>query len=426
MRIVYLNPLGKVGGAEALLLDLLASMRETRPEWVLDLILPEQGIVADRASAMGVGVHVIAMPRAMARLGEGRNGQPWPNWGLPWRMLRALPAGLIYQWRLRQKISRLKPDVLHSNGLKMHFLSLWSRPAGTAVLWHIHDFVGSRPIMARLLPRFASGCSAAVTNSEHVREDLRALCQNLPATTVFNAVDLTEFCPSGPVSNLDLLSGLPPAENVLRVGLLATMARWKGHAVFLEALSRISRAVPLRAYIVGGAIYQSDDSQWQITELRALAARLGVADRVGFTGFVTRPAEAIRALDIVVHASTEPEPFGLAIAESMACGKAVIASFMGGPEEFLRDEVNGLTHEAGNSEDLALKIERLAGDSGYRTRLGLAARDSAIQLFDRRRLASEMIPVYESVRNDPEMVTQRRGLLTRTRWRNPFASSTRP
>jgi len=53
MRIVYLNPVGKLGGAEALLLDLLASMKETRPKWALDLILPEYGIVADRASAMG-------------------------------------------------------------------------------------------------------------------------------------------------------------------------------------------------------------------------------------------------------------------------------------------------------------------------------------------------------------------------------------
>lgn len=403
MRIVYLNPVGKLGGAEALLLDLLASMKETRPKWTLDLILPEYGIVADRASAMGIGVHVIAMPRAMARLGECSSGQRWPKWVLVWRMLGALPAGLLYCWRLRRKISRLKPDVLHSNGFKMHLLSIWLRLTGTPVLWHIHDFVGSRPIMARLLPRFASGCSAAVTNSEHVRKDLRAICGNLPATTVFNAVDLTEFSPLGPVCNLDSLSGLPPAEGVVRIGLLATMARWKGHTVFLEALSRMSRAIPVRAYIIGDAIYQSDDSQWQVSELRALAARLGVADRVGFTGFVTRPAEAIRALDIVVHASIEPEPFGLAIAESMACGKAVVASCIGGPKEFLDDQVNCLTHEAGNSEDLAQKIEQLVGDSAYRVQLGRQARASAVRLFDRRRLASEMISVYESLRKDPQI-----------------------
>ena len=398
MRILYLNPVGKLGGAEALLLDLLASMKETKPEWTLDLILSEDGIVAGRASALGIGVHVVAMPEAMARLGEYRTGR---RWTLPWRMLQALPAGLLYHRRLRRQISRLKPDVLHSNGFKMHLLSLWSRPDGTPVLWHIHDFVGSRPVMARLLSRFAPRCSAAVTNSEHVRNDLRALCPNLAATTVFNAVDLDEFCPSGPVCNLDSLCGFPPAEHVVRIGLLATMARWKGHTVFLEALARIPRTVPVRAYIIGDAIYQSDNSQWRLGELRLIADRLGVADRLGFTGFVARPSEAIRALDIVVHASTEPEPFGLAIAEGMACGKAVIASSAGGPKEFLQDQVNGLMHKAGDSEDLRRKIEFLVGDAGFRDRLGREARASAIRLFDRRRLASQMIPVYEGMRTDP-------------------------
>ena len=273
----------------------------------------------------------------------------------------------------------------------------------TAVLWHVHDFVSGRPIMARLLPRFASGCASAVANSEHVRTDLLALCPNLPVTTILNAVDLGEFCPSGPACDLDLLSGLPAAKNVIRIGLLATMARWKGHAVFLEALSRISRDIPIRAYIIGGSIYRTHDSQWQVDELRGLAARLGVEDRVGFTGFVARPAEAIRALDIVVHASTSPEPFGLVIAEAMACGKAVIASAAGGPEEFVQNSINGLTHQAGNAEELARKIEYLVGDSAARQQLGREARESAIRLFDRRRLASEMIPVYESMRDHRRM-----------------------
>jgi glycosyltransferase involved in cell wall biosynthesis len=189
---------------------------------------------------------------------------------------------------------------------------------------------------------------------------------------------------------------------VVRIGLLATMARWKGHTVLLEALSRIASDAPVRAYIIGDAIYQSDGSQWQVSELRAEAERLGVAGRVGFTGFVARPAEAIRALDIVVHASVEPEPFGLVIAEAMACGKAIIASCAGGPKEFLQDQVNCLTHETGNPADLALKMEQLIGDIAFRARLGAAARESAIRLFDRRRLAVEMIPVYESTQRDAQ------------------------
>ena len=80
--------------------------------------------------------------------------------------------------------------------------------------------------------------------------------------------------------------------------------------------------LPVRAYIVGDAVYQTEGSQYSLDELRQRARSLGVADRVGFTGFVHTPEATFRALHIVVHASTEPEPFGLVIAEAMACGRA--------------------------------------------------------------------------------------------------------
>lgn len=398
MKIVYLNPIGRLGGAESLLLDLLASLRAARSEWRLELIVPEPGILASRASALGVAVHIVPMPAALGRLGDAAARGGSSKLELLWRLILVSPKTLLYRHRLGHLLSQLKPDVLHSNGLKMHIMSVWACPSGAKVIWHIHDVLSSRPVMGRLLRWVASGCSAAVTVSEHLRKDLRSVCPVLPARTVWNAVDLREFSPVGPAANLDLLSGLPPVANVVRIGLVATMARWKGHKVFLEALTRIRSDVPVRAYVIGDAIYQSNQSQWQIDELRALAHHLHLDSRVGFTGFVARPAEAMRALDVVVHASTAAEPFGLVIAEAMACGKAVIASALGAPVEFLRDGTTGLLHEAGDSEDLARKIERLVEDATYRRRLGNQAREAAERLFDRRRLAAQMIPVYESVR----------------------------
>ena len=131
---------------------------------------------------------------------------------------------------------------------------------------------------------------------------------------------------------------------------------------------------------------------------RKLATELGVGQRVGFTGFVKNSAEAMRALDIVVHASTEPEPFGLVIAEGMACGRAVIASAAGGVRELLTAGGNGLTHRPGDANMLAECITHLAADSAMRRRLGVAARITAERRFDRARLADELIPLYEWVR----------------------------
>jgi glycosyltransferase involved in cell wall biosynthesis len=115
---------------------------------------------------------------------------------------------------------------------------------------------------------------------------------------------------------------------------------------------------------------------------------------VGFTGYIDRPESALRALDIVVHASTEPEPFGLVIAEAMACGRPVIVSAIGGAAEIVRVGVDALSHPAGDARMLASRILELATDSCLRARLGQAGRATAERRFDRTRLAEELLRIY--------------------------------
>jgi glycosyltransferase involved in cell wall biosynthesis len=121
----------------------------------------------------------------------------------------------------------------------------------------------------------------------------------------------------------------------------------------------------------------------------------GLGDRVGFTGVVADSSAAMRALDIVVHASTDPEPFGLVIAEAMACAKAVITSGAGGARELIEPGVNALVHTPGDARSLAQAIDTLARDANLRARLGTAARTAAEQRFARRRLVNEFTPIYE-------------------------------
>jgi glycosyltransferase involved in cell wall biosynthesis len=142
-------------------------------------------------------------------------------------------------------------------------------------------------------------------------------------------------------------------------------------------------------------LYQTAASQYSLDDLRREAARRGLTDHVGFTGFMAEPATAMRALDIVVHASTAPEPFGLVIAEAMACGRAVIASDAGGARELFTAGVDAMVHTPGDKASLAARIYELACDPEARRRLGRAARLTAEQRFDRRRLAADLLPVYE-------------------------------
>jgi glycosyltransferase involved in cell wall biosynthesis len=263
-------------------------------------------------------------------------------------------------------------------------------------MWHIHDYVRARPLMAHLLRHYSSACAMALANSRSVAADVRAVCGKcLPVKTIYNGIDLEDFSPVGPTLDLDALSGLPaPTPQTIRVGMLATLARWKGHETFLRAMALIPADLPVRGYVVGGALYQTNGSQRSLAELRKLATELGIAQRNGFTGFVNQPAAAMRALDIVVHASTEPEPFGLVIAEGMACGRAVIASQSGGAAELITAGADALAHPPGDAESLAACITRLVTDADLRARLGRAGRRTAEQRFARVRLATELVPLY--------------------------------
>jgi glycosyltransferase involved in cell wall biosynthesis len=402
VKILYLNPATELGGAERSLLLLMQSLKSARLDWRMGLITGADGPLVERAKALGADAIALPFPEGLAQLGDAGSSEAERGRSIIRRAAefgRAGLPGLDYLRRLRRAIADYAPDVVHSNGFKMHVLGAWARGNSCPLIWHVRDYVSARPMMSPLIRANASRCSVAITNSASVADDLRAVCgPALPIRTAYNAVDLERFTPDGPASNLDELCAMPPAPvSALRIGLVATMARWKGHGVFLRAIRTAAERFPLRAYIIGGPIYARALSQYRIEELRAMAAELGLASVVGFTGFIDDVPAAMRALDVVVHASVEPEPFGLAIAEAMACGKPVVASIVGGAAEIVSPGIDALVHRPGDSAELAERVVQLARDAELRRTLGAAARASAERRFSVARLVAEMTPIYEGL-----------------------------
>jgi glycosyltransferase involved in cell wall biosynthesis len=399
MKVLYLNPNGTVGGAEAALLHLLAALRAAHPDWSLSLVTGADGPLLSRAQALGVSAHAIPFPSSIRRLGDSASSSSSAGLSRPGFLTTLLSGGIqtpAYLMQLRRAVRDFRPDLVHSNGFKMHLLSSYVPQLDVPVVWHVHDYVRSRAVTAPLLRHCASRCSTAVTNSDSVAADLRSLCtSNLKIEAVHNGIDMEAFAPQGPSVDLDAMAGLPALKDgAIRVGLVGTFARWKGHEIFLRALARLKQATAIRGYVVGGPIYQTDGSQHTLTELRQLADSLGLTGRVGFTGFIEDPARAIRSLDIVVHASTQPEPFGLVIVEAMACGKAVIVSSGGGASELVENGMNAVTFRPGDSRALADLIEQLSASPEVRRRLGEAGRRTAEQRFNRIRFGSEFAKIY--------------------------------
>ncbi|HWZ89178.1 MAG TPA: glycosyltransferase, partial [Polyangiaceae bacterium] len=104
-------------------------------------------------------------------------------------------------------------------------------------------------------------------------------------------------------------------------------------------------------------------------------------------------ARVYRALNVVVHASTQPEPFGRTIVEAMACARPVIVARAGGAAELFEEGENAIGFQPGNAAELAEAMMR-GLDPDVRARLGRSARDHAVAAFGRSRLAFELRRVY--------------------------------
>ena len=206
------------------------------------------------------------------------------------------------------------------------------------------------------------------------------------------------FRPRGLRSNLDAASGQAAAPSgTVRIGLVATYARWKGHETFLEAVSRLPPGLPVRAYVIGGPAYQVSASQWTRAELIQRASNLGLDGRVGFLDFQVDTSPVYRALDVVVHASTAPEPFGLVIAEAMSCGRSVVISDAGGAREIGEPGADVRCASSGDVQALARQMERLVNDAALRARLGAAAAVAVRQRFSRQQMGDALHAIYQGM-----------------------------
>jgi len=404
LRILFLNPASVLGGAERSLLDLMASLRRAEPSIELHLAGPVEGPLAGEAERLGVRVTSLPMTRVLTGLGDsGLRGRG--RWRAALALLRsAMPAawaGWGYVRRLRRLIESLRPDVVHSNGMKFHLLAALATPRDRppAVVWHLRDFLGNRRLMSRLLGRAARRVAGAVAISHAVAEDAQRVLPHLPIAVVHNAIDGEAFTAGpGDGARLDDLAALPPApDGVVRVGLVAAFARWKGQDVFLDAASRLmstSPERPVRFYVVGGPLYETRGSQWSLDELRTRGAGLLAGGVLGFVGFRQDPAPVYRALDVVVHASTQPEPFGRTIIEAMSCGRAVIVARAGGAAELFTPDDDAVGVPPGDADALARAVADLVNDPAKRERLGDRARRSAVERFGRERLGPQVLDAY--------------------------------
>jgi len=201
-------------------------------------------------------------------------------------------------------------------------------------------------------------------------------------------VDTTLFRTRGPAA---------PRGDRFRLLTVGRLVERKGVATVLRALAELVPALDAELVIVGGPGSAGLATDPEVQRLTALAARLGIADRIRFTGRLPAPQVAAhhRAADVVV-ATPWYEPFGLVPLEAMACGRPFVGSAVGGLLDTVRDGENGLLVPPRDPTALVAALRLMAADPALRARLGAAARRRSLR-YDTARVAADTEAAYDGV-----------------------------
>jgi glycosyltransferase involved in cell wall biosynthesis len=373
-RVVFLDHVARLSGGEIALMRLLPHFRAIDAH----VILGEDGPLADRRVRAGVSVEVLAIaPSARdARRDTVTFGAASP--------LAALHT-LAHVVRLTRRLRALKPDVVHTNSLKSGvYGSLAAKAAGIPLVWHVRD---------RIADDYIPGAAVHL---------VRALIRNLADGVVANSTVTLETLPPAVRGSLSwVIPGsvepspypTPIPSGPARFGMLGRIAPWKGQDLFLRAFAAAFPDGAQRAVLVGSAMFGEEGYE---RELRDLAAALGIAERVEFRGFREDVWEELARLDVLVHASVIPEPFGTVVLEGMSAGLAVIAADEGGPASVISDGETGRLFRSREIDSLCAVMRTLSEDPQERERLGNAGR-GALTEYRPAAVAARLEQIYERV-----------------------------
>lgn len=358
MRVLHLYAGNLYGGVERLLVALAGASRGAGMEVAFALAF--EGRLAEELRAAGAEVAVF---------GPARMRRPWEVRGA--------------RRRLGALLGRTRPDAAVCHSAWTHGLFAPEvRRAGVPLAFWLHDAAAGRGWAERLARRVHP--DAGIATSAFAGGTMGRLWPHLRAGVVYPPVPSPLPDPAARVRLRAELRASPADVVVLQA---SRMEPWKGHAVLLEALGRLAGRGGWTCWIAGGG--DRPHERRHARRMRALAARLGIAERVRFLGPRRDVAALMAAADVFCQPNLGAEPFGIAFVEAMHAGRPVVGAALGGTCEVVDASV-GLLVAPADPAALAGTLDALVGDAALRQRLGAAGPARAAALSDPARQAARL------------------------------------
>ena len=338
MNVVHVVAAGEVGGAERMLVDLL---RDPPGNHSVALFTPSER------------VRRVFEPFDVDDRGVVREG--------PLPFLASAFGRTDVRW-LAGVLERRRASVVHLHTFASQVLGtraaerIGARIVRTEHSTRVYEDPSCWPFARWSLPR----ADAVVFISEHVRRVALARAPDLARTFVVpNGVDLERFVPR------------PPRRPDGRVRFVAVGR--------LDARKGLDLAIAALVHVPGAELVLVGDGE-ERRRLSALAARLGVQDRVRFEGFAADVREALADADVALSSARE-EGLGIALLEAMAMERPVVGVPVGGVLELVVSGETGWLAATRTADALAGVMRSAAADPGECARRGRNARERVVRHF---------------------------------------------
>ncbi|MEZ0186520.1 MAG: glycosyltransferase family 4 protein [Candidatus Reddybacter sp.] len=285
---------------------------------------------------------------------------------------------------------RFKTDLIHANNepLCNRAALLVGKILKIPTVCHVRgDQDGSRLMnWAFKLPSHFTPVSHWV--SESIQSKLGVPPEKI--SVIYDGLELDGLDPNtdgNPFRQLHQLS-----DDDFAVGLVGLLIPWKGQEIFLDAANALKERIPnLKMLLVGGT---PDDCIPFEESLKKRVKTEQLESTILFTGHATDMPQVYNGLDVVVSASTSPEPLGTVVIEAMIMGKPLIGPNHGGAAEMMSHEKTGLLFEARNAVSLSDSIANFYSSKEKREQIGQAARSHALATFSVHTHTKKIQDVY--------------------------------
>ncbi|MBI4326609.1 MAG: glycosyltransferase family 4 protein [Chloroflexi bacterium] len=376
-RVLFVDHVNRIlGGAEINLLELLHAAAAAQ-NWTVACACVQDSLLSRRLAELRIPQWNYGLDPALStfRLVGKRL-----SFLKTVKTLLALREG---RQKLAAVIAQFHPEAVVTCTNKDHFCAAalgrrWPLP----LVWWVNDIVSpdffTWPVRLAFRRQALKSAARIVTVSEYARRAL--LQEGLPErliTTIHNGLPLEQYRRSEP-GFLRRQLGLPPDQPL--AGLVGRYAPWKGQDFFLRlALAWIRQNQTGHFVLIGHAF--NEDQAYEAA-LRRFVSEHALSARVHFLPFQQNMAAVLSDLNLLVHASVLPEPFGRVIIEAMAAGTPVLAARSGGVPEIITHEVTGRLAEPGHLESYLAQLQKALLSGPDSARLAEAAQRLVQERFN--------------------------------------------